>query len=756
MDDQEGAVRYGASEADWNAWIEVGAAEYLLPAVGNPNAVISPNSKIKDVGKTPSVYNSQGHAVGMAGWTSHVASDADIARWKRQPDYSLALQTAGPVKAIDIDVADKAKAQELRRAITDMIGPTPVRYRELIGKVLIPFWYEGEMPKRVLPVEGGMIEFLGTGQQFIGHGLHPSGVRYQWNGTALPEMPTLDSEALEALWDALVLVHGTGEPRIARTRRAGSGGGESKDLDEVGRWLIDNYEVYDVDQATSAVYVRCPFEAEHTTEDASGTRTAYFSAGSGGYEQGHWRCLGAHCEGRTDAEFLDATGYSLAQFSDLGIDEAEGGSAGPDGDREGQASSLVVDGLAEIRLRRDKTGILPTAGNMVAMCREPSWIGRVLAYDAFRDEMVWCPQGSTPGDEQWQAFGDNDTVDVLTELEDRGMKPPAAALLRSCIRRAACHNRIDTAQEWLGRLRWDGVSRVASFAELGWGWVPSEYAVAVSSYVWTALAGRILEPGCQADMMPVLVGAQGLQKTSAIKAMVPHEDFYESIDLKHRDTDTARLMRGKLIAELEELRGINSQDIESIKAWISRRVESWIPKFVEYSTRFKRRLVLVGSTNEGEILGDATGERRFLPGVCERPLDVAWIRTWRDQLWAEGAVLFAVDGVAWRDAETLAVLEHGAFKINDVWEAAVERWMTTPPVSLAGDSMAPIEQGVARIGDVLRDALGIPESQQDRSKEMRMGRVLSARGDWIYCALPGQGRGWISAKALERVRLDAS
>ncbi len=35
-------------------------------------------------------------------------------------------------------------------------------------------------------------------------------------------------------------------------------------------------------------------------------------------------------------------------------------------------------------------------------------------------------------------------------------------------------------------------------------------------------------------------------------------------------------------------------------------------------------------------------------------------------------------------------------------------------------------------------------------------RVLSARGDWIYCALPGQGRGWISAKALERVRLDAS
>lgn len=31
-------------------------------------------------------------------------------------------------------------------------------------------------------------------------------------------------------------------------------------------------------------------------------------------------------------------------------------------------------------------------------------------------------------------------------------------------------------------------------------------------------------------------------------------------------------------------------------------------------------------------------------------------------------------------------------------------------------------------------------------------RILSERGDWIYCELPGSGRGWISATALERVK----
>ena len=35
-------------------------------------------------------------------------------------------------------------------------------------------------------------------------------------------------------------------------------------------------------------------------------------------------------------------------------------------------------------------------------------------------------------------------------------------------------------------------------------------------------------------------------------------------------------------------------------------------------------------------------------------------------------------------------------------------------------------------------------------------RVLSERGDWIYCALPGGGRGWIPETQIERVRLAKS
>ena len=35
-------------------------------------------------------------------------------------------------------------------------------------------------------------------------------------------------------------------------------------------------------------------------------------------------------------------------------------------------------------------------------------------------------------------------------------------------------------------------------------------------------------------------------------------------------------------------------------------------------------------------------------------------------------------------------------------------------------------------------------------------RVLSERGEWVYCALPGGGRGWIAEPQLQRVRLKKS
>ena len=95
----------------------------LLPVVSNPNREISPDSKIKGLGKTPSQVNFRGQAAGLAKWTKTRATPRDIERWSEQPDHGICVQTGNDqggrapiVIAFDIDVPDSAKSAVIRDA----------------------------------------------------------------------------------------------------------------------------------------------------------------------------------------------------------------------------------------------------------------------------------------------------------------------------------------------------------------------------------------------------------------------------------------------------------------------------------------------------------------------------------------------------------------------------------------------------------------------------------------------------------------
>src|SRR5690606_13267649 len=104
----------------------------------------------------------------------------------------------------------------------------------------------------------------------------------------------------------------------------------------------------------------------------------------------------------------------------------------------------------------------------------------------------------------------------------------------------------------------------------------------------------------KADMVPILVGTQGVGKSTAIAAMSPSPEFFAEVSFSEKDDDLSRKMRGKLVAEIGELRGLHSKEMESVKAFITRTHEHWIPKYREFETTFPRRLVFIGSTNKDQ------------------------------------------------------------------------------------------------------------------------------------------------------------
>ncbi len=717
----------GATPEQWSLLMRLGLTEDLLPVVSAPGIVIHERSKLKDLGKTPSKISSDGYAVGIPKWTQQVTTERQVGGWSKDGRLGICIQTR-VARAIDIDIGDPAKAKAVRLAIEQLAGWMPVRWRENSGKCLLAFSMPADgITKRILRTEHGIIEFLAQGQQFIAFGRHHTGVHYQWDGLDQVDIaggfPEMSVAQFEELWQDLCDIFGDGDdashtarrgvaPSVARSKLDMHGDPVVAFLDENG-WVTE----YDRD---GRVHVRCPWEAEHTS-DSGPSSTTYFPAGVGGFALGHWRCLHAHCQGRGDAEWMAEIGYEVDQFEDMTqVDILADGSVVPRADAP-KVDWGPLPTLTKTVVKR-KSKVEPTMDNAIKAVGHPGVCGFQLAYDAFRDETMVAPADGG----RWSPLRDSTYAHLRVNLERHGFMAVGKELVRDAALAVAERNEIDSAVQWVQGLRWDGVERVEMFMSTHLGVEDSPYTRAVARYMWTAMAGRALVPGVKADMVPVLLGGQGIKKTTLVESLSPLPETFVEIDLSSRDADLARSLRGKLVGEIAELRGLTTRDSESIKAWITRRHEEWVPKWRETTTRFWRRLLLVGTGNKHEFLDDETGERRWLPVDMAGMVDTDAVVRDRDQLWAEGAEMFMGGGVDWQDAQALAVEVHKNHKVHDEWEGSIARWLLRDTMDQVGDWVR--AHGTWSMAEIAAGALGIDTKNLGKREEMRIGKVLRGLG----------------------------
>jgi SAM-dependent methyltransferase len=115
------------------------------------------------------------------------------------------------------------------------------------------------------------------------------------------EIPDLPLHVFEKWWERLCSRFGLGEPTSSAARKRGLVlAGVS---DRIVGQLEDKGLVHGWGRDGQA-HIVCPFKDEHTSESAL-SATSYFPAGTGGYAQGHFKCLHAHCAHRTDTELKE-------------------------------------------------------------------------------------------------------------------------------------------------------------------------------------------------------------------------------------------------------------------------------------------------------------------------------------------------------------------------------------------------------------------------------------------------------------------
>ena len=398
-----------------------------------------------------------------------------------------------------------------------------------------------------------------------------------------------------------------------------------------------------------ALNITCPFNEDHTVESDE-TSTVFYLPHTGGFVEGAFVCKHSHCKNKEQYEFLEKLGLPLPSF-----------------DFENLGPPEVVNKEEKKKRKAPEREALLTA------LKYPESYGMVIKYDEFTAEV----QMKHVHAKEFVPFQDECYDKIAIELEkgDQGFRTIPHQMMQRIITLWAKNNSYDAALDWLISLpMWDGTHRVDGFLAECFGVIDNDYSRAVSRYIWSALAARIVDPGCQADMVPIAVGRQGTYKSRSVMAMCPPR-WFKKMDLTSRNEDLIRLLKGALVIELDEMQGINAKDVEHIKALVTRTEDIHIPKYMEKAAHYKRRAFFFGTANKDDILlKDPTGQRRWLPFRATK-CDPQKISDTRDQLWAEGLAIYRNKGVAWKQAEMLAVKEHSKFQVDDPWDDVIYSWL---------------------------------------------------------------------------------
>jgi predicted P-loop ATPase len=253
---------------------------------------------------------------------------------------------------------------------------------------------------------------------------------------------------------------------------------------------------------------------------------------------------------------------------------------------------------------------------------------------------------------------------------------PSKALCEEIIQATARQNAENPLINYINRLKWDGKSRIDDYLACGVA-AKSGKMVKQFSRKWLIQAvARALRPGCKADCVLVLIGSQGIKKSTSFKALAGDEWFSDTpFDLNSKQ---AYMVISKAwIYELAEVEVLRRADNTAAKAFLSSPEDTFVPPYGRHPVSIKRHTVFCGTTNRRDFLTDPTGSRRYWPVECHEVSNLSWILENRDQLWAEAAEAFRSRERWWFETkEEIAEVMDAAsmYREQDPWEAAVSNW----------------------------------------------------------------------------------
>lgn len=337
----------------------------------------------------------------------------------------------------------------------------------------------------------------------------------------------------------------------------------------------------------------------------------------------------------------------------------------------------------------------------------------------------------------WQRITDADLDSAYVVLTGKGWKIGKDPV-RDAVLHVARQTTVHPVREYLQRVKADPSITPYDLNEVA----PKLFRASQPLHVamvrkWLIGAvARALKPGCQMDYCLVLKGAQGLLKSTGLKALAGGELFTSS----HADQDKDFLLNvhSCWVYELAELESITGKrQSGALKNLITTATDVFRPPYGRTAERVDRQSVFCGTVNKEEFLRDDTGNRRFwvVPIEGNDKLDRDAIAAARDAIWKAAVLAHEANELPMLpdDLEALSAAQNEQYNEQDAWVGMVRAWMDGDPLHRWDPERDPSTRGFDPAGafssaEILYSA-GLKRTDAiTRADEMRLAEVLRTLG----------------------------
>jgi predicted P-loop ATPase len=364
----------------------------------------------------------------------------------------------------------------------------------------------------------------------------------------------------------------------------------------------------------------------------------------------------------------------------------------------------------------------------------PEWRG-VFQFDAFKHRIVAVNpplrlEGETAG-----GITNADITAVRIWLQSKGVLASAVEV-NDAIHAAARVATYHPIREYLESLPEHPVEQSLAYfhgiASRLWG-APAERDELESGYLRRhvmAAVRRIRRPGTKYDIMIILAGAQGYNKSRFVRYLFG--DDYTQDNLRDLSSKEACIdLDGFWGVEMAEMASFNRAEQTVRKRFLSLQEDKYRPPYERATIANPRQCVFIGTTNDDEILDDPTGDRRY--GIIEivQPIDLTFDR---DEFWSHAATLekHLGPGAIWPDAEESSKTRKNSarFTAEDPWVAPVRAFLAACKTKGATHITAT---------DVLTLGLALAVDKQDSRADNRVKKILrKICGNSVTRRFPGK------------------